>query len=126
MGESLRGGRIDLLNSTALPPQLPVCGDLPDCNSIAQAFGCLYVLEGATLGGQVLCRHFNQTLGLDARNGSAFFSGYGEATGAMWALFGERLTAANVDETAAISAACQTFQTLEQWLRPVIFWSGDT
>ena len=114
------------LGHAEAPPRLPVCGDLPVCNTLDQAFGCLYVMEGATLGGQVLCRHFNQSLGLDARNGSAFFVGYGEATGAMWALFGERLTAANVDETAAISAAGQTFQTLGQWLRPIILFSGDT
>ncbi len=125
-GFSRHGDADLLLNSTALPPQLPVCGDLPVCNSIAQAFGCLYVLEGATLGGRVLCRHFNQTLGLDVHNGSAFFAGYGEATGAMWALFGERLTAANVDETAAIQSACQTFQTLEQWFRATILLSEDT
>ena len=33
---------------------LPCCGDMPAIDSIASAFGCVYVLEGATLGGRTL------------------------------------------------------------------------
>ena len=39
---------------------------LPPLETQADAFGCLYVLEGATLGGRVISRHIERALGLDA------------------------------------------------------------
>jgi heme oxygenase len=50
------------------------------------ALGCLYVAEGATLGGQVISRHL-ATLGIGPENGGLFFHGYGTRTGAMWKSF---------------------------------------
>jgi len=50
------------------------------------AVGCLYVMEGATLGGQVISRHLAK-LGIGPGNGGLFFNGYGEKTGAMWKSF---------------------------------------
>lgn len=57
---------------------------LPNLNSGERIFGALYVIEGSTLGGQVISRHLKQTLNIDAESGSAFFSGYGEHTRPMW------------------------------------------
>jgi heme oxygenase len=96
--------------------QLPVCRELPPCDGFAEALGCLYVLEGSTLGGQVISRHFQHSLGLDADNGLAFFTGYGQGTRTMWQTFGECLTAAGADETALIHSAGETFLSLERWL----------
>jgi heme oxygenase (biliverdin-IX-beta and delta-forming) len=104
--------------------RLPVCRELPDCNNFASALGCLYVLEGSTLGGQVISRHLKRSLNLDAQNGASFFTGYGDATGAMWGEFRERLTNAKTDETAMVHAACETFITLEKWLDPINFLIG--
>ncbi len=98
--------------------QLPVCRDLPVCDGLAAALGCLYVLEGASLGGQVISRHFNHSLNLNAHNGTAFFTGYGAATGPMWQAFTTRLMAAGADEAALVNSACETFLSLEQWLYP--------
>ena len=50
------------------------------------AFGCMYVLEGATLGGQVISRHLAK-LGIGPENGGLFFNGYGVRTGEMWKSF---------------------------------------
>jgi heme oxygenase len=50
------------------------------------ALGCLYVLEGATLGGRVISRHL-ATLGIGPANGGLFFNGYGARTGEMWQSF---------------------------------------
>ena len=50
------------------------------------AIGCLYVLEGATLGGQIISRHLAK-LGIGPENGCLFFSGYGAKTGEMWKSF---------------------------------------
>jgi len=95
--------------------QLPQCNELPACTDVAQALGCLYVMEGATLGGQIISRHIKQLLDLDARNGTAFFSSYGDATGLMWQTFREQLTTFTADEERVIESACMTFLTLEKW-----------
>ena len=49
--------------------------------------GCLYVLEGATLGGVVIRRHPEQKLRLGPDNGAAFFHAYGPDTGRRWREF---------------------------------------
>ena len=61
--------------------QLAQCLDLPPLESLPQLLGCLYVVEGATLGGQIITRQLHTTLGLTASTGVSFFSGYGEHTG---------------------------------------------
>ncbi len=104
--------------------RLPACRELPACADLAAALGCLYVLEGATLGGQVISRHLERSLELDAGNGAAFFTGYGAATGAMWQAFRERLAAAGADERALADSACETFLSLERWLCPPIAAQG--
>lgn len=101
-----------------LPRSLPVCTDLPRLHTVADGFGCLYVLEGATLGGQIISRHVSRTLGLDHLHGAAFFQGYGEHTGAMWKAF--RLALSNFASTparqdAVIASALATFHTLQRW-----------
>ena len=48
--------------------------DLPDLQGVQEALGCLYVVEGSTLGGQVIARHLRQTLGVDPRCGGSFFA----------------------------------------------------
>jgi heme oxygenase len=52
----------------------------------AFALGCLYVLEGATLGGQFISRHLAK-LGIGPANGGLFFNSYGAKTGEMWKAF---------------------------------------
>ena len=52
--------------------------DVPVIDSPAKAFGCLYVLEGATLGGQVITRHLKQHLDLSPEAGGSFFNSYGK------------------------------------------------
>jgi heme oxygenase len=93
------------------------CTALPDLQSVPEALGCLYVLEGSTLGGQVITRH------LEGLNGgpfpTAFFSSYGENLGQMWKSFGEFLTsysAAWAVDDEIVRSACATFDTLTAWL----------
>ncbi len=61
--------------------------------TFAHALGALYVVEGATLGGQVIGRHLEQRLGFTARHGAAFFNSYGDQVGANWREFCAFLTA---------------------------------
>ncbi len=67
--------------------QLPRCEQLPAVDSPGACMGVMYVLEGATLGGQVLRREINKRLGLDEQSGTAFLDVYGALTGPRWKAF---------------------------------------
>jgi heme oxygenase len=99
---------------------LPCCVALPDMQTFAQALGCAYVLEGATLGGQIVLKQFGARLGLTAENGGAFFAIYGAEVPARWAQFREGLTRFSAvfpsEETPILNAACATFASLEEWV----------
>ena len=98
---------------------LPRCMDLPDLTSPTRALGCLYVLEGATLGGQIIARQLLPALGLSAAAGGSFFSSYGASVGPMWRAFGERLVAcATTPEAEAeiVAGARQAFGSFTGWV----------
>jgi heme oxygenase len=93
---------------------------IPDFDGHVGALGCCYVLEGATLGGQLIARHVKSVLKFGSANGAAFFNGYGRATGAMWGSFCKVLNARIQDPPSyrtAAAAACATFEHLEACLR---------
>lgn len=99
--------------------QLPRCASLPECTDTATAFGCVYVLEGATLGGRTLLPLVEKSMGLTVDSGAAFLSSYGEAVAGMWRSFGAALdtwceTPARRERAAA--AAVATFDSLDHWL----------
>lgn len=99
--------------------QLPVCARLPAIGGMPQALGCMYVLEGATLGGQLISRQLRGDLSLDASNGAAFFNSYGAETGRMWKEFGAFLEAyatTKLLENSIIESACATFIAFDGWL----------
>jgi heme oxygenase len=97
---------------------LPQCSALPRLDDVLDALGCLYVLEGATLGGRILTRHFRIRFGVSGDAGGAFFAGYGERTGVMWQAFGRSVMAipltANQGERI-VQCARATFRTLQTW-----------
>jgi heme oxygenase len=102
-------------------PRLPRCAALPWLATLPQVLGCLYVIEGATLGGQVITRHLRATHGITPETGGAFFAGYGVETGPQWQAFGAMLTAAAErfgGEGEMIASANRTFETLDRWLFP--------
>jgi heme oxygenase (biliverdin-IX-beta and delta-forming) len=100
------------------PGLVPVCGLLPDTKSVPQALGALYVTEGASLGGQLLCREAARKLGLVSGEGVRFFSSYREAVGPMWKEFSRRadahLQGQVLDE--AVGAALAVFGCFENWV----------
>lgn len=92
---------------------------VPALSTFPRAVGCLYVLEGSTLGGQIILRHVREALGFDAAIGAAFFASYGARTGAMWHAFLRFLSALPFDAPdvgQAVAAARETFESLERWL----------
>jgi heme oxygenase len=95
---------------------LPMCADLPALTSTPAALGCAYVLEGSTLGGQMIARHVETALGLSASAGVAFFRSYGENLGPMWKEFRSFLEAhAAGHEDAVVAGAGATFGTIVSW-----------
>jgi heme oxygenase len=100
------------------PAKLPECTELPPLRTADERFGCAYVLEGATLGGQVISRHLRRTLTVTPERGGRFFHGYGPRTGEMWQAF-RAAAAAFVRTTEAqdrsVAAALATFRTLRRW-----------
>ncbi|RBC04388.1 biliverdin-producing heme oxygenase [Pseudomonas sp. MWU12-2115] len=99
--------------------RLPLCQSLPVIDSSATCLGVLYVLEGATLGGQILRREIASRLRLNADNGAAFLDIYGAATGRRWRDFIEYLGSRSLDageREAVVAAAQTTFSCFERWL----------
>lgn len=106
----------------------PHCTDLPDFTTPEELLGCLYVIEGATLGGRIITRQLQTQLGLTPESGGAFFDGYGAQTGSQWKAFCTMLSNhadqpvdPNADESrqaAIVAAANRTFETLTHWLFP--------
>ena len=97
--------------------ELPLCVQLPMLPGVEEALGCLYVLEGSTLGGQIIGRHLQATLHIGLDNGASFFHSYGDRVGSMWKTFqvvlGSREPA---NHERIINAAGQTFESIHRWL----------
>lgn len=97
---------------------LPLCTDLPPIQTQAQVLGCLYVMEGATLGGRLITQHAQATLGIAPTTGGSFFEGYGQGTGKMWQAMRQLLISCAVDrptENAIVTNAIATFASLRNW-----------
>jgi len=109
----------DLLALGATTTGLARCENLPCLDSTAKILGCLYVIEGASLGGQIIAKHLDANLGLTPETGASFFSGYGVNTGPYWLAFrtflSEFAASLNQDDQIVVSANA-TFQTLGDWL----------
>ncbi len=88
--------------------------DLPDLDTPAKAFGACYVMEGATLGGQIIMRHLKDHLGLTPDNGGSFFNSYGLQVGPMWKEFCAVTTEfaeKNGNDEETVNAAKETFDS---------------
>lgn len=75
------------LDISAAASRLAPYRKVPDISEVSRAFGAAYVIEGSTLGGQIISRHIREHLGVTPDAGAAFFSSYGSAVGPMWKEF---------------------------------------
>jgi heme oxygenase len=102
--------------------RLPRATRLPALTGLPEALGCFYVLEGSTLGGQLLLRHLRRHFKGVSVGDFHFFRAYGEEVGPMWRVFGEVLSqasaaAASEDfDARVVQAAKDTFDAFEVWL----------
>jgi len=95
------------------------CTDLPRLSCPEDLAGCLYVLEGACLGGQVIAQALYEQLGVAKGSGASFFVGDAEGTSARWILFLswlDGLARAGARSDEIVASACATFLTFAQWV----------
>jgi len=97
---------------------LPLCSDRPELSCVEDLAGCLYVLEGACLGGQVLSPLLHRRLGLAKGSGAAFFAGDEEGTLPRWTVIVawlDGLPRTGASTAKIISAASATFDAFARW-----------
>ena len=89
-------------------PLIEIDFSMPSIKSRAQFWGHFYVLEGSTLGGQIISRRLAEKLNLEPSTLN-FFSSYKEKTGPMWKSFIEVLNSQNFtpEETQEVISSAQ-------------------
>jgi len=110
--------RQDLQHLGARAETLPLCSNLPPLGTQAEVLGCVYVMEGATLGGRMITQHIRTVLGITPITGGSFFDGYGDDTGRMWQGMRQLLVSSAPDtatENATVANAIATFASLRGW-----------
>ena len=126
---NMRAALAARLNKTALlrqdlkylgtrPDTLPLCCNLPPLGTQAEVLGCVYVMEGATLGGRMISQHIRTALGITPTTGGSFFEGYGGETGMMWQSMRHLLVngASDIEaENTIVTNAATTFASLRCW-----------
>ncbi len=103
------------IDNLTLPP-LDFDLYVPEKNT-AEILGALYVLEGATLGGNVIKKHILANPNFkDHENGLNYYGVYGSALGAKWKSFVTVLNnrVKEEDYERCVNSANQTFENLIQ------------
>lgn len=98
--------------------QLDMCCDLPSIVSLYEGLGALYVLEGATLGGQVVLRALAPHLKITPMDGGRFYASYGNRVSLMWHSYLDILEKASEQPDLADdieAGAVQTFRAFDRW-----------
>jgi heme oxygenase len=110
--------RDDLLTLGRNPEAVRQCEKLPQLDNFLQGLGCLYVLEGSTLGSRIISRHLEETLQLGNRSGASFFNANGGSIGSRWMEFKGFVSASVQPEHAdnLVEAARETFMCFDEWL----------
>lgn len=107
--------KADLIELGLDPATLPICADAAQLvSNRAGALGVLYVLEGSTLGGNLIAKALRKVPAWPAGR-PTYFHPYGENTGAMWRRFVLMLDAEPVDRDAVIAGANRTFAEIGRW-----------
>lgn len=120
---TLRGASDKIANDLAMLNNvvpLPVSAAVPQIRNIPQAAGAMYVIEGSTLGGQVIARMIRENPGIQVSDDAlTFFRGHDDNTIPMWKTFqgflNDRFTSeAQIREVT--SAATETFSKMSEWI----------
>ena len=107
----------DLRCIDAVLPALAEKSALPEIGNHFQALGALYVIEGSTLGGQIICKILRGQVSCIDPAAMSFFSGYGDQTYQMWNVFKQAIDLIKEpeDENMVIVSANHTFLEFSNW-----------
>lgn len=96
---------------------IPICQHPTDI-TWENLLGYLYVIEGSTLGGQVITRILRDHLHLSPSNGARFFYGYGKKTKEKWDEYCAILNSVDdrKKQECIIKSALFTFNAFYAWL----------
>jgi heme oxygenase len=91
---------------------------LPPLNDVPSLLGAMYVMEGSTLGGQLIARHVERVLPLSGGDGSEFFRGHRDQTATMWKEFCEvlRIRIPESETPIVIDVAKKMFAAFGGWM----------
>ena len=84
----------------------------PWLSDAASAWGSLYVMEGSTLGGQMIGRVLRES----GVHGLLYFDGRGREAGPLWRELRRRLDALDTPQPVTMAARA-TFDALRLWMR---------
>lgn len=117
LAADLAAMRVDPANVSRAPSSL-----LPRLPTFAHALGALYVLEGSTLGGQLILRDVEARIGSQITGATLFFGGRGTAVGPAWQTFKTALNAFGRERPClgadVISGAEGVFRSIAEWFAP--------
>ena len=95
---------------------------LPALPDFPHALGALYVMEGSTLGSQLILRHLTSLFGDKIGAADSFFRGHGEQTTSRWREFKRVLDDYGLENRSHIprivEGARRTFQAIADWMQP--------
>lgn len=114
---ALRHDLLSLGHTRESLERIPRSKSLPPVTGRGDFLGVTYVLEGSTLGGNMIVRHLRKKWGTDFE-ASQFFGIYGAGVHEKWQEFCKWLNqfSAAVSEDEVIAAARATFASMEEWL----------
>ncbi|GAB6988673.1 biliverdin-producing heme oxygenase [Paenibacillus pini] len=99
---------------------LSECPRIPNLVTFPAILGYLYVIEGSTLGGQLIMKQLKQTLNIQADVNGHYFNSYGsQEVKTKWNEFREFMLSVPLSEGEqhiVIEAAKETFIMLYQWM----------
>lgn len=111
-------GDLEALAEVPAPPAAGVPAMLARLATPAQRAGAVYVLEGSSLGGQVILRHLLARFGEPARGCAAYFDPNGVDRGRVWRDVLARLrTASGLAHAEVVDGALAVFETMHAAMR---------
>ncbi|WP_130736184.1 biliverdin-producing heme oxygenase [Flavobacterium sp. J27] len=87
--------------------------------SLSYALGVLYVIEGSTLGGQIIVSMIMKQLDLKDKTLLSYFNSYDAKTQDMWGAFKDNVenSSYSIDGDVMLQGAKDTFIALKHWLQ---------
>ncbi|WP_211747144.1 biliverdin-producing heme oxygenase [Paenibacillus sp. Marseille-Q4541] len=109
----------DLLPKDSDLSSLPIASDLPTINSTPHLLGYLYVIEGSTMGGQIINKKLKQHLPSELEQNLRYFNAYGQETRSKWKEFAQIVNDnihSEEDRQTTVTTAKKTFKLLTEWI----------